>query len=62
MQHQSICSECNRPCIISYDESDGTLVFCPFCGEAGLDEEGELTYNDDPASWDDEDEELSHSL
>jgi hypothetical protein len=64
MQHKSICSECNRPCTIEYDENDGTLVFCPFCGEDGFDENGDLTYSDD-AEWDDgddEDEELSQSL
>jgi hypothetical protein len=57
MQHKSICSECNRECTITYDENDGTLVFCPFCGEDGFDGEGELTYSDDTESWD-EDEEI----
>lgn len=62
MQHKSICSECNRECVITYDEDEGTLVFCPFCGEDALDENGDVTYNDNNDHWDDEDEELSQSL
>lgn len=54
MQHTGTCSECNRDCTFSYDEGEGTLVFCPFCGEDGFDENGDLTYSDAP---DDEDEE-----
>lgn len=33
MKYSSTCAECNRQFTIEYDESDGTLSFCPFCGE-----------------------------
>ena len=33
MQFSSTCAECNREFTIEYDETDGTLSFCPFCGE-----------------------------
>lgn len=26
------CSDCNRAFKIEYDENNGTLAFCPFCG------------------------------
>lgn len=32
MRSSQTCDDCNRKFTIEFDESDGTLQFCPFCG------------------------------
>ena len=61
MNFSQKCPSCNRLISLKYDETDGTPIFCPFCGEELG--EGDSTYEDMPGipgadnddNWDDED-------
>lgn len=50
------CSDCNRDFKIEYDENEGTLSFCPFCGvedeHTSWDEDGIIELGEvDQGSW-----------
>ncbi len=41
------CTECNRRIRLEFDETDGTVIFCPFCGEE-LGDDPLSSYEDAP--------------
>lgn len=61
MNFSQDCPSCNRRVSLKYDESDGTPLFCPFCGEE-LGDDPLSTYEDQPGitgsdaedNWDDD--------
>lgn len=47
MTFTQTCGSCNRGILLTYDETDATPEFCPFCGEA-LDDAVPSEYDDAP--------------
>jgi len=59
MKISTTCSECNRIYHIEYDEQDGTLSFCAFCGEE-YDDNGEILESLPPSEWGEDQEDGFH--
>lgn len=63
MKFSHTCASCNRTILLTYDETDATPEFCPFCGEP-VDDNALSDYDDapgikganDPDNWGDDDD------
>lgn len=62
MKYTQDCQSCGRKIVLTYDEMDGTPLFCPFCGEeqddstADYDDAPGIKGDDDSSNWDEDDE------
>jgi len=62
MKYSRECTSCGRQIRLTFDETDATCLFCPFCGEE-LGDDGYEEFDDapgirganDPDNWNDQD-------